>query len=247
MYEDSHECTKCSDPASVHMAVSTWRQKFDRESSGVCVTSASVPLPLQCWLQTLLSFQVRGHISSSYQPTNGIYLVVTGLAVKMVRVGKRCCLTTPQHGHLGSCRDGLSFHLPPPKGSWDPWLEVTELLPCLAVVTILKWSWGPGVSLLLGTFASSRSSLNVFWHPSESRPCTKRISELILWGDKIMRIVLPKIMKYRIMSAYYHWIECIFRKLNVTKTHDIFGNCMLSSNFVWIFIQALFYELYKMF
>lgn len=47
-----------------------------------------------------------------------------------------------------------------------------------------------------------------------------------------MRIVLPKIMKYHIMSAFYHWFECILRKLNVTKTQDIFGNCMLSSNFV---------------
>lgn len=30
------------------------------------------------------------------------------------------------------------------------------------------------------------------------------------------------------------------------KTQDIFGNCTLSSNFVGIFIQAVFYELYKM-
>lgn len=65
-------------------------------------------------------------------------------------------------------------------------------------------------------------ALMIFWHPSDSRPCTKWISELILWGDKIIKIVLPKMMKYCIMSAFYHWFECILRKLNVTKTQDIF-------------------------
>ena len=88
-------------------------------------------------------------------------------------------------------------------------------------------------------------ALMFFWHPSDSRPCAKWISELILWGDKIMRIVLPKIMKHCIMSAFYHWFECILRKLNVTKTQDIFGSGIICSNFVWIFMQALFYELYK--
>ena len=88
-------------------------------------------------------------------------------------------------------------------------------------------------------------ALMFFWHPSDSRPCAKWISELILWGDKIMRIVLPKIMKHCIMSAFYHWFECTLRKLNVTKTQDIFGSGIISSNFVWIFVQALFYELHK--
>ena len=88
-------------------------------------------------------------------------------------------------------------------------------------------------------------ALMFFWHPSDSRPCAKWISELILWGDKIMRIVLPKIMKHCIMSAFYHWFECILRKLNVTKTQDIFGSGIISSNFVWIFVQTLFYELHK--
>ena len=38
-----------------------------------------------------------------------------------------------------------------------------------------------------------------------------------------------------------HWSECTLRKLNVPQTQDSLGTCMLSSNFVWIFIQALFY------
>ena len=88
-------------------------------------------------------------------------------------------------------------------------------------------------------------ALMFFWHPSDSRPCAKWISELILWGDKVMRKVLPEIMKYCTMSAFYHWFECILRKLNVTKTQDIFGSGIISSNFVWIFVQALFYELHK--
>lgn len=166
---------------------------------------------------------------------------------------------TPQHGHLRSYRDGLSFHpFPPPPqmfascligmGSWDPRGEVTATSPCLAVWRVACGGRGgqgavPGVWKYLPRVDPA---LMFFWHPSDSRPCTKWISELILWGDKIMGIVLPKIMKYHIMSAFYHWFECILRKLNVTKTQDIFGNCMLSSNCVWIFIQALFYELYKM-
>lgn len=137
MYEGSHECTKCSNPASVHfgcvyMTTNVWQ--------GIKLSSVmgnSMPLPpisVGPKSSFLPKFWWRGcRISSNHQPTNGIYLVVKGLAVSMVRVTG---LTTPQPGHLGSNRDGLSFHLLPPQvsascligmGSWDPRWEVTEI------------------------------------------------------------------------------------------------------------------------
>ena len=96
-----------------------------------------------------------------------------------------------------------------------------------------------GLVLLWEVLASCRSSLNV-WHPSMSRPCTEWMSGFYC-EESIMRTVLPKRTRHHITSACYHWSECTLRKLNVTQTQDIFGNCMISSNFVWIFIQALFY------
>lgn len=127
---------------------------------------------------------------------------------------------SPHPAMLASCTIAVGSRDP----SWD-------LAPCLAVwVGVRSGGGGPGaVHTIWKYLPRVDPALMFFWHPSESRPCTKWISELILWGDKIMRIVLPKIMKYRIMSAFYHWFECVLRKLNVTKTQDIFGNCMLSS------------------
>lgn len=119
----------------------TWPCLHDRCLTGnqvvSGVTSASVPLPLQCWF----SFRVRGRLSSSYQPTNGIYLAVSGLAVKMARVGKRYCLTTPRHGHLGSWRDGLSFHLSP-KGLLPAWLRGVLKTPgWRSLSSCPSWLW----------------------------------------------------------------------------------------------------------
>lgn len=152
--------------------------------------------------------------------------MATGVPVEMALVS-----TSPIFLLLACLRGGLKT---------PDWRSMSSHPAC----SDRQYEWGRGQAAITAIWKylpRVDPALMFFWHPSDSKPCT----ELILWGDKIMRIVLPKIMKYH-MSAFYHWFECILRKLNVTKTQDIFGNCMLSSNFVWIFIQALFYELYKM-
>lgn len=56
------------------------------------------------------------------------------------------------------------------------------------------------------------------WNPSDKQILHKWISELILWGDKIMSIDLPTIPKYHIISTFYLWSECILRKQKCNKT-----------------------------
>lgn len=92
----------------------------------------------------LLKFGWRGcRISSNHQPTNGIYLVVKGLAVSMVRVTG---LTT--HRSMATCVPtemasvSTPFLPPPPNvcflSDWDGVLRAPvrshcDLSPCLAV------------------------------------------------------------------------------------------------------------------
>lgn len=95
----------------------------DKCLSGNKVSSViSTQCPSPSVLSPQPSFPFKGwgaHLSSNHQPTNGIYLVVTGFG-----------LIIPQHGRLGSCRDSLTFYhssrdciLPDQEGPGDSLLE----------------------------------------------------------------------------------------------------------------------------
>lgn len=241
MYEGSHECTKCSNPASVHlgcvyMTTNIW------QGIKSCLVSWAIVCPSPFGVGPRSSFLFMFGLEGSphlQQSSTNLWDLLSGERIRCLNGKSHWPAHTtarplgflqrwprfPPHPTPAPCNVGF---LSSCSGVSRPLMRSRTLPGCVGKSA--EWRWGPrAVHTIWKYLPRVDPALMFFWHPSESRPCTKWISELILWGDKITRIVLPKIMKYRIMSAFYHWFECVLRKLNVTKTQDIFGNCMLSS------------------
>lgn len=153
MYEGSHECTKCSNPASVHfgcvyMTTNVW------QGIKLCLVSWAIvcPSPFSAGPKSsfLCKFGWRGLPHQQQSSTNQRDLL-SGERIRcpVVRVAG---LTTPQHGHLGSYRDGLGFHLPPKcvllvRLQWGLETPDGRSLRSLTlpgcVDRSMKWRWGP--------------------------------------------------------------------------------------------------------